>query len=715
MLNLSSTLAYVNTSIWRKISSGTETAQQSGTTDGDAIGAFSVLIRDVDTTTPINAFEYSDNLPALSHDTPLIATNAANCLILFGAIINGTQKNPSGPPGTVLLEQPWTGDSVTMLLAWTIKETTGDVDPVTFALNGSSSIGAVTFAMAINPAVPASAIVPGFPAGSVADFVFPARGLNTNSYYATGGLQTITDLTTINSLPVIGLTPTAILNGSGDGQVFGMGINCASTANNNTIHASVYAFYSTDLTSTPLLALSLKIERGDYFSGMGDMASGGGLVAGVRTNNGAGGNAYRVFMISALNSIPNALIQHTCVIDLSDTGRQFGSDILNGGSFDLSDVTAIVVGIHKISGTKVSPVFSEFTALRPAVMVGGRASKPLKTVGFVEAIYTHRIRTITNQSGASDTQFTSMQSVQIGDGSSETYFSDTFASFGVVPSASDLLNRQQYQVDAGNAKFLIHTSAACTVDLTNYTVQDAPFEMNAGCSASATYVLSGLKVINSTSVVLQDVFAGTESDATFTNCGEITHNGADLSGGHTFNGSYVTITGITQAALQTALNNFANCVFRNSAAAITVSYTGTGDISLTFSGMTFSGNTADIFYTSTSASTLTAVMSDSDATTSDTGGLAVAVTISNDVIFTINISPTGAELTLLATGTQTEYLHTETASTSNDYTFTAPLATAVDIQVYLAGYKPYWESNRDLGSANSSLTIELVADPGSQI
>ena len=49
--------------------------------------------------------------------------------------------------------------------------------------------------------------------------------------------------------------------------------------------------------------------------------------------------------------------------------------------------------------------------------------------------------------------------------------------------------------------------------------------------------------------------------------------------------------------------------------------------------------------------------------------------------------------------------------TSEDFTFTAPLGVNVDVQVFKAGYKPFWEANRDLGSADSSITVTLEADP----
>jgi len=101
----------------------------------------------------------------------------------------------------------------------------------------------------------------------------------------------------------------------------------------------------------------------------------------------------------------------------------------------------------------------------------------------------------------------------------------------------------------------------------------------------------------------------------------------------------------------------------------------------------------------------------SNATTSAISGSAVGVTISNDVTFTVVMSVTGAELTILQTGTQTEDYHVETSATGTEaFVFTAPLGNNVDIQVFKPGYKPFWEGNRDLGSADSTLNVTLEVD-----
>jgi len=101
----------------------------------------------------------------------------------------------------------------------------------------------------------------------------------------------------------------------------------------------------------------------------------------------------------------------------------------------------------------------------------------------------------------------------------------------------------------------------------------------------------------------------------------------------------------------------------------------------------------------------------SDASTSAISGSATGVTISNDVTFTVNINVTGAELTILTTGTTTEQHHVENSGSSEVFTFTAPLGTNVDIQVFKPGYEPYWEEDRDLGTGDSSINVTLNEVP----
>ncbi len=239
--------------------------------------------------------------------------------------------------------------------------------------------------------------------------------------------------------------------------------------------------------------------------------------------------------------------------------------------------------------------------------------------------------------------------------------------------------------------------------------------IHASFSSSATLSTSGLLLFNLSSVALNDTGAA-NSGITISQCPEITKNDCDLSGGCTLDATTgsqaVTITGSTQAGLQALLSDLDNCTFRGNAVAIRIEHTGTGDITLNHSGATFTDNTADYHYDSANPSALTInLQGGNNATTSAYSGSATGVTLSNDVTFTVNINVSGAELTILSTGTQTEQHHVETAGPSEGSTFTAPLGVNVDIQVFKAGYKPYWEENRDLGTTASSITVTLEADP----
>lgn len=436
------------------------------------------------------------------------------------------------------------------------------------------------------------------------------------------------------------------------------------------------------------------------------------------------GTNFRLWKIDALDTIPSGSeVDIPVIFEVSGgfEAQEYGtvtSTVLQG-------ITHFAFAGHG-RGTYTSNHVGFLHRLNTMIVLGGSSSFPADLNTGVNAGRTNSLRTVSSQSRQSQTQFYVLQSVQVGDGSVSTYWDSSRHSIE-FPSASSVSNLKiQAQISINKLFFTIKASASDTVKFESTVFNMGnfhTFRIDSTTSSSATYSEVGAIVLSAT-LDVNDI-GRAFSSMSFIGCKELLYtNIPNLSGGGILlsgcvDAQAIKISGATQAALQSDLDKLANCDFTNNSVALRIEFTGTGAVSLNMSGTTFSGNTTDIHYNSTNSSALTIVLSNgANPTTSAISGSATGVTFSNDKTFTIicqddtGATLTGAEVTILQTGTQTEDFHVETSATGTEvYTFTAPLGHNVDVQVFKPGYERYWEENKDLGSANSSLTVQLRTVP----
>ena len=435
----------------------------------------------------------------------------------------------------------------------------------------------------------------------------------------------------------------------------------------------------------------------------------GGMYIGLITGTTTGANVWKMASRDTLVTPNRGTFPY--VFEASETPYE------THGTPNNASVSDIMFGFWS-EYSNDQPVWAFLYSLLTMKIIGGSTGGAVASFSTAEKIASSAgLSSVQAQGGQATSQFYAHQSIQIGNGARKTIWDSTSQAVE-FPAAADIDILQMHcQVSAAAFTLSVYASDDCDITLDKTTVNLGNlhnFLINALTSASAAYSMNGLTLLSGT-VTLNDI-GSPIAGMTITGCKEITKNSADLSGGNTFDNTLdaqcMTISGATQAALQAELDDLANCTFSNNAIGLRVEFTGTGAVSLTADAITGSGNTVDLHYNSTNSSALTVVLSNgSDFSTSSISGSATGVTYSNDVTFTVNISPTGAELTILAAGTQTEELHVETAGTSEAFVFTAPLGNNVDIQVFLAGYKPYWQSNLNVGSVDSSISVTLEVDP----
>jgi hypothetical protein len=438
---------------------------------------------------------------------------------------------------------------------------------------------------------------------------------------------------------------------------------------------------------------------------------------GLRSNSAA---AMRRFIGPAQDASPSPLNAIATVVYDPNTTDYLADD---DGTYDATDVDGVYMAVHRgaAGGSSVNMRWGAVYALETIVITNGSATFPCTFNTFADVAKTSGVGTVLEQNGLVKGQVAAMHNLQIGDGSGATYFVGGGGQLGFATGANLSINELYSQVGENVYNLGIYGVSGDTINLDSSVVAFATnakgnIAYNASSTSAATWSHSGAIFQNPYSVTLRDLGAGAYGGLTINSCElEITHNDADLTGGVTINNQVsttaITITGATEAALQTAINNLAGVKFTNSSTyGLTISYTGTGDISLNAP----TGIAVDeLLYTATASSGLTLVVGSSGAVFSNTSiaGSATSVTISNDKTFTINVNVTGAEITVLQTGTTTEAYHVETGSTTQGYTFVAPLGYNVDVQVFKAGYERFWTENLDLGSADSSISVELVAVP----
>lgn len=431
------------------------------------------------------------------------------------------------------------------------------------------------------------------------------------------------------------------------------------------------------------------------------------------------GTNFRAFRIDAANTVPTGVESPIVCIFEVDAGfetEEFGT--VSASVLQAIDTFAMAGPANK---TYESNGYGFLYKHNTMIILGGSTAVPADLNTAVECARTSSLRTVNNQGQQSQTQYYAAHDIQVGNGNIQTVW-DSRQNAIEFPAASSTTERRiQTQVTAGRFGISFKASATCNFNFSNTTFNmgnNHVWKLMNGTSTSATYSESGCVIIGG-DVRLRDI-GRPMAGITFNGCLQLTTNGADLSGGCTIDGctdtNAIVLTGATQADLQLLLDDIANCTFSNNTVGIRVRYTGTGDITLNFNGITASGNTTDIHYNSTNASALVANMQNgANLTTTAISGSATGVTIANDITTTINVNVSGSEITILDAGTQTELFHVETATTSEAYVYTYSSDFNGDIQVYKPGYKPFWLASNVFGNSNQTITVNLDEDPASQI
>jgi len=170
----------------------------------------------------------------------------------------------------------------------------------------------------------------------------------------------------------------------------------------------------------------------------------------------------------------------------------------------------------------------------------------------------------------------------------------------------------------GHFGLIVDTAAGNSISAVGSSwASETPFRFDLS-SAAGTVNFQRANVIGATPVTLSAVVDMT--DATFTGCGEIDANGAELTGA-TIDSS--TATPAITISSQAELDNMVGVKFTNNNVAIVID--AAGSLTLSADNVTFTGNTVDIVYTGTGTLTWQNLNGSDAASSSAPGGGTVII------------------------------------------------------------------------------------------
>jgi hypothetical protein len=694
----------VGLAVYSKIAAGGETPPTlTASGAAEQIGSLVFVIANVHASTYWTSAVVAQAAD-VTHTMPSLTTPSDDNLLLWVNVNDGpNSRMPQVPAGVMLLEIPPT-TAVQVSPFWSFQKTAGsaatpDVELIT-ADDGYS------FVVAVAP--PASVEYP--PHVALSDppntILHPLRSVATSSAYGGGLFDPTGTITAIDGVTA-GYAALDTAENAGANPLFdGIWLSSATAASAEQYWIGGWDITPIDLTGSKRVLVHLGVPSAGNLFGLKSLVDGGAVI-GFRFGTGN----YRLFRVAAFDTVPTLRGVHAIVIDIADTGFRLGSDF---GTYDITNVDGIVLAGYKRSASSffLRLVMSALQTITAVKLAGGSAANPMTWRAAVDAIAASDSKAIVNQGGASDRQFYSLQAIQIGDGTMPVYFADPNTSLEFSVSKGVDPRNLQFGVDPLGLKLTLYGLSGDIIDMSNIVVSGVSewqYIIHASWNAAASCLASGHVIINA-EVTLRSAFAP-GAGGTFLDCEEITHNGADLSAGWTLDGSWITLSGASEAALQTLLDGFANCTLQNNATALTIEYTGgAADIELSASNITFTSNTVDVLYTSTNASELTIINADgSNITTTDTGGAATGVVVQDPpsgITFTGLVA--GSRVQVFEDGTTTKLFEDTNSSASEAWEAQGDQGT-VQYVIQKVGYLPIRETI-EVGTSSLTLAINQETD-----
>lgn len=416
---------------------------------------------------------------------PGVTTTTNNCLVFCVLTGQASAETPMAPAGWNFLF-PNSQSSSFGTSCYTVKPSSGATGDIQFYAGGYTNRNpcGVTIAIkdnsgTINPYADTSSAA-NLPAVPVSIF---GGGFGSGHLTTGTSAKDVSAATGDNSIPTINSISTDNGNIGLLGEPFDPNYISAYITEGSTNIMSVGV---AELASSQNLTNEIIVQT---FSSTGVMKDWDepsfGLILGDGTN-------YRIWRYTANNTIPTPTkVQAPYLIDLSG-----GYEYEDIGTFSISTVDHVGVFYYS-EAVNIRLYTTGLYKLQTLKMLGGSSSLPCDFNQAIEVTKTGFLNTIQNQSGQTTGQFFIAQSVQIGNGGTNSVYWDSDQQSVEYPSATDLtatFPRTQAQIASAALSFTIDAGASNTVNFSSQVFNMGDYHewkyVSGGGSISAIVVLS---------------------------------------------------------------------------------------------------------------------------------------------------------------------------------------------------------------------------------
>jgi len=640
-------------------------------------------IQNANTSSFFNTFVTASQASAAKFSMPTASLTSGNCLLIY-ASSNSAVGVPSIIEGPVTGIVGQDGVAESMGVGWSYAPFSGSTTSQVSCSNVSAGAG-VKAVIAINAPTTGNIIVPAYCASDSSTYVDPIHGTtayNGNTAFAATALTHFSG--SIGGRLLLNGAAAALAD-YGINSYHSVGQLTAGTASNTWYGATTVpsAGNRPNVSNKNILvhcypSNPTQLQRTRSITSSGSKGIGFGIASTSNTD-------FKIWHTHGTNAVFGE--KRTPMIINASASKGLLREV---GTLNASSIVAFGF-LSSIQGV-AAPVwtYSTLWVLDTVVAAGGVAAVPLDIPGIVRSTSNGHERLSSLQQGS--TQMTSYGPVQIGDGGTNPVYLKLDATAIEFPEQYNLITKNINYCSIDNVVGITYLAGSSDTIIHKNSIISSPskfhWRIHPSSSTSATYDFSGLSIIGSGDVKLQNGI--TFDSMTFNGCTMIEASGtiSNCTFNSSSNSSSLTVN-------TSSMNNISNCIFQNNFYGIQLIQTG----SYQFNNLTFISNSFDVYSPLTTGSITVNVNGGTSPTTSSAG---VVFNIINTQQLSITSLVSGTEIHVYKASDLSEYDSVESSGTTYTYNYNAD-NTEIFITLIKPGYK--WVRYNNLFLDNDGISI----------
>jgi hypothetical protein len=662
---------------YKVATSSSESAPVVESTISDEWAGTLLVIRDVDTATPIHANGKTD--AAIPITTPSVTTTADDCLLLYSCGLDSASNWPVLFCDIVIQVDAQLSALTTQHLVGYHQQIAAGAAP-SQVYHGVVADGGTSWIIAVKNKTGGS-IMPSLRDAGQTIGRFSGVVSDTNlTTSAVSAVAASINGRTVNSAAVISGSNTAYTSAPGGYyEQYGWNVSVA-----DEWVGVLWTIASTNMT--------------------GKIVS----IAWVRPTSGQQGSDghYVIFVDSSGNWVAYTLAKLSEIANEATVNSNiavgYGTELDSAGTMDWSAVVGFGIGYHRIgSSTNIRYFGIKRAMLIDKVIVAGGSQAYPVSPGLTGRIY-EGLPGMIDRQGAN--QAFSRLPFQIGNGTDKTYYAAIGSSYELPGTYKPTSGQLLWNVPASRVGITVYASPDDVIDFSSGVMVSAsrqPFTIHASSSSSATYsfagsILSGFDVTGQVGI--------TFDGANFVKCYDVLPNGATLDG--------CTIRGsLSDVAVTTAdPSEIIDCQFVSGGSGHAIELTTPGTYA--FSGNTFTGygsaGTADAAIYNNSGGAITLNISGGGDTPTVRNSAGSSTTVSNAVTIVFVGVNAGSEIRVYNLS-GTELAGVESCDADHALSFTSGVGESATFRIVHPQYK-IKEFNAVVPTTSGSLPVQQELD-----